>query len=361
MENFKDLCEFIKIEYPKDSKDLSEALDLVVLALDSAYDSIAKTLNSSIISQKLEQISILAPKLEQIISVKKSVDDVAGLLTDTEALEDEIIAEEIEEAVEKREIPNYSEYAIDTSIPHSLYEDFTHTKACGFKLNDTVYEAKNMRGVIIRLCEILAEKDSNKIISFIDDPSMKGRKAPYFSNKLIIEDGINKNEQIGNLNVYVWVNLSCNQIRNVIKRILRKFDLSFESFKIFLRADFKELHKKDVSTTKRLIDNENEEKIGKYVQSCFEQLIEYKFTQNELTAMQNEDWTLSTFGFRIPLIKKCEENRPYSEQIKISGNNRYWKNPYTICGELYFVASQWQYYHRDRFNAWFDGLNLEVE
>ncbi len=65
----------------------------------------------------------------------------------------------------------------------------------------------------------------------------------------------------------------------------------------------------------------------------------YPFTKNELTIMQNEDWTLTTFGFKLSLIKKCDESKSYTEQIKVNGNNRYWKQPFTLCGDKYFVAS----------------------
>lgn len=73
--------------------------------------------------------------------------------------------------------------------------------------------------------------------------------------------------------------------------------------------------------------------------------------------MQSGQWTLKTFGFSTPLIKKYDLTKPIAEQIKINGYNRYWKNPYRICGEEYFVASQWLEVNRERFNNWFKLLN----
>ena len=352
--NLKVFSEYVRDNFSEKSNELVDALDLVNMVFDEIYDDIAVKIGECLNQRNTKGSLALHAFCETIIKIKGVVNEYSLLFANEENAEEE----DIEDNKEIRDLPDYSSYVIDSTLPHTLYEDFTHKKACGFEFNGIKYDAKNMKDVMVTLCEILADEDKDKMIGFIGDPTMQGRKASYFSNKLIVEDNVNKNEKIGNLDVYVWVNLSCNQIKNVIKRMLKKYNYKFDDFKIYLRADYTDLHKKTNENTRENIDDSDDvEKIGKHVQSCFRQLENYHFTPNELLAMQSGQWTLKTFGFSTPLIKKYDLTKPIAEQIKINGYNRYWKNPYRICGEEYFVASQWLEVNRERFNNWFKLLN----
>lgn len=354
----KEFADFIKECYVKKANELVDSLELVNLILDDIYDLIKKDYDKNYQEQKLDQATSLLARSQKILDIKNVILQYKDLLID-EAEEENIINEELEdEEMERKNYPNYNEYSVDSTVPHTLYEDFTHTKACGFEFGGVKYEARNMRDILVQLCEILAMENREKMESFIEDQSMQGRTAPYFSNKPIFDGDINRNEKIGEMEVYVWVNLSCNQIRNVIKRILKKYDYKFEDFKIYLRANYTALHKKSKDGTEnKNVIADSTEKIGKYVQACFKQLEDYPFTANEISVMQSEEWTLKTFGFSIPLIKKYDVSITVSDQIKIKGYNRYWKNPYKLCGEEYFVASHWLEVHRSRFEQWFHALN----
>ena len=48
--------------------------------------------------------------------------------------------------------------------------------------------------------------------------------------------------KIQNLDLYVSTNQSANSIRNIIIHILRENKISVSAFKIYLRADYSELH-----------------------------------------------------------------------------------------------------------------------
>lgn len=356
---FEKLAEFVKVNFPEKSSELADALDLVNMVFDDIYDSVISKINEQLMERNVKNTQEIFPFCDMIIETKNIINDYSSLFVNEEMLESELSIENTDDILERKPLPDYAVYSVDTSTPHSLYEDFTHTKACGFEFMGKRYEVKNMKDVLVTLCEILAKEDRNKILSFINDPTMQGRKAPYFSDKLIIDGDVNKNEKIGDLDIYVWVNLSCNQLRNVIKRVLKKFNFKFESFKIYLRADYTELHtKKDNNIEENTnVDNiDSEEKIGKYVSSCFKKLENYPFSYNELCAMQSSEWTLNTFGFSIPLIKKCDMSKTFTEQIKINGYNRYWKNPYKLCGENYFIANQWYEHQREKFKNWFNSL-----
>lgn len=345
--------EYIRDNFSEKSNELVDALDLVNMVFDEIYEGMTAKIGEYLDQRNIKDSQELHTFCATILEIKDMINEYSLLFDNEENLEDE----NIEDDKEIKNFPDYSSYIVDSTIPHTLYEDFTHAKACGFEFNGIKYETKNMRDVMLTLCRILAEENKNKMINFINDPTMQGRKAPYFSNKLIIEDNINKNEKVGDLDVYVWVNLSCNQIRNVIRRILKKYNYKFEDFKIYLRADYKDLHKKSINNCHT--NSGDLEKIGKYVQSCFRQLENYHFTSNELLAMQSVEWTSKTFGVSIPLIKKYDSTKLVDEQVKINGYSRYWKKIYKLCGEEYFVTSQWYEHNRARFDSWFKLLNIQ--
>src|SRR5690606_28491828 len=74
--------------------------------------------------------------------------------------------------------------------------------------------------------------------------------------------------------------------------------------------------------------------IGKYVRKTFNDLVRNNsIDRNEIERLQRSDYSKLTFDIQFPFLAK--EDSPFYERI------RYWKNPYQINGETYFVCSQW--------------------
>jgi len=74
--------------------------------------------------------------------------------------------------------------------------------------------------------------------------------------------------------------------------------------------------------------------IGKYVRKTFNDLVKNNLIDNnEIVRLQRKDYSKNTFDIQFPFLVK--ENSPHYERI------RYWKNPYQINGEIYYVCSQW--------------------
>lgn len=347
-------AKFVRENYPGNASEIADAIELVSIVMDDTYAVMSTDLIKNTENKIFNHLYV---ELENLANIQKDISEYRDLFID-ETAEDNILAEERIDEEEEKKNPDYKAYYVDSTVPHSLYEDFTYTKACAFMFKGIKYEVKNMKDVLISLCEILAEENREKMLGFISDKNMQGRKAPYFSNRLIEEKGVCKNAQIGNLNVYVWINLSCNGLRNIIRRVLAKYNYKLESFKIYLRADYTAIHRGTSDLKSNVNTYEEKEKIGKHVQACFRQLENYPFSANELIAMQSENWTFETFGFRLPLIKEYNPSISVKEQIQVGMYNRYWKSPYKLCGKKYFVASQWFEIHRDRFDKWFNSLNI---
>lgn len=51
-----------------------------------------------------------------------------------------------------------------------------------------------------------------------------------------------KAELIQGTDIYVTTNLSANNIRNIIQKMLRKYGIPLSEYKIYLKADYTALH-----------------------------------------------------------------------------------------------------------------------
>ena len=345
--------ETVKSLYPHDAKELSDALGLLSLALDGLYESTTKSVHELMEKRRPGECQTVLLFPQDVIDLQEKVDEYSDALLDEKEQAEDIDEMVTDEEVEKRQLPDYAKYQVDSAVPHSLNDDYTYTKACGFTINGNYYDAKNMRDILVQTCGILAETDLQKMDSLVDDPTMKGRKVIYLGRKYVVEDKVPKNEQIPGTDLYVWTNLSCNSIRNLIRKILQKYGYKRDSFQIYLRADYSDLHRGDVLPDRCSVP-EDEEKIGKLVKKTMQQLSDsnHKFSSNELLAMQSAQWCKNTLGLYEVMLKKYNPELDITSQITISGYPRFWKDLFVFNGEKYFVTSQWYERHRAAFVEW---------
>ena len=94
--------------------------------------------------------------------------------------------------------------------------------------------------MFVKICEILAEKDPMTFKTFVNDKSMQGRKVSYFCKD---QKDIRSPKHVKGTDIYIMTNMSANQIRNVIERMLRRYDIKINDFKIYLKADYTVMHK----------------------------------------------------------------------------------------------------------------------
>lgn len=371
MEEFIVLSGKLKEEFPNETKELYESIDLVTSALDAVYDSMTEKVSQLMKEQQVPKAGSYLQDSQSILDCRSLLLEYASLLEDESVLEEEIASIDEDEEKERTTIPDYEEYQVDNSVEHNLYEDFTYTKACAFSFCGEYVEVANMKWVLVETCGILAKLDPVKMKSLLTDLSMKGSKVWYFSKESVIENYIVKNEQIPGTDMYVWTASSCNQTRNLIKKLLKKFNIKQSEFKIYLRANYTDLHRhqnEDIlyfetreQKSEIKTNEETEQKIGRYVQGCFDFLekIGYEFSEDELKLMQTSDWTLKKFGIGKPLLRQYDQSKPIAQQTKIGDYNRYWKQPYLFGDVQYFVNSQWVTAHKQRFEHWYSSLDLE--
>lgn len=84
----------------------------------------------------------------------------------------------------------------------------------------------------------------------------------------------------------------------------------------------------------RNIDTSGKLPIGIYVRTTFSELVKDNLIgKEEIQKLQRRDYSKMTFGIQFPFLAK--ESSDHYERV------RYWKNPYYINGEMYYVCSQW--------------------
>ncbi|MBM6820359.1 hypothetical protein H6A19_13635 [Clostridium saudiense] len=232
--------EFLEQEVPSSVDDIREALDLLATSIDSAVEQIGEKVNISFANKDFKKVSELSLNSEELDSISKRIQEfIAGLdnIIDDRNIDED--SKKIEEIYEKS-ILNYSDYLVDTEIEHNLYEDLTHKRPYAFKIEDTTVGIKDWKGALIETINYLAKKDPNIIRSFIDDSKMNGKKVIYFSRVKL--PTMRAAREIKSANIYVETNLSANGIRNLLIKILNKYNIKLSDYKIYLKADYSELH-----------------------------------------------------------------------------------------------------------------------
>ena len=81
--------------------------------------------------------------------------------------------------------------------------------------------------------------DQERFVNFENDPTMRGRKTKLFSTN---PANIRNPHKLQDSELYVETNLSANAMRNLIIKMLQKYNLKPSEFKVFLRADYSGLH-----------------------------------------------------------------------------------------------------------------------
>ncbi|EJP6471889.1 hypothetical protein NHI66_001157 [Clostridium botulinum] len=226
----------LKENLPDKAIDISESLELLKETINDTMEAIAAKVNEAILTRDLEKMKQYSRLVEQGHDYEVKIEEIIKML-DVEEL---AVKEEINENVDSKIIPNYDEYTVDNNIEHSLYENFTHIRPFGFKINNSrLIEGRTWQEVLIKTSEFLFNKDRTKLLSFENNKNMNGKKNKYFSSK---PENIRKPELVAN-SIYIETNMSGNSIRNLIIKMLKQYNIKVSDYKVYFRADYSNLNK----------------------------------------------------------------------------------------------------------------------
>lgn len=205
-------------------------MDETIIAINK---ELSQAMNERDFTNSEESIALA----KSLYGYEKQLDQLIEMLY-VESIEDQIDLDEAAE-IESLKIPNYAAYVVDTDVEHTLYEDFTHKRPNAFKINEnTIIEVQTWKDMFIRTCELLGTVDDLKFRGFENNPKMNGKRRKYFSAD---DSKLRKPYKING--IYVETNVNGNSIRNLIIKMLQQYGFKINEFKVFLRADYTDLHK----------------------------------------------------------------------------------------------------------------------
>lgn len=242
----QELLGFIKNAFPDYAIDLVNCFELLNMTLNELDDGIGNRIIELHKAKDHTKIHEYVELAEDIIKYETEIKNIIKIL-DVEIsegdVEDVIDMEnkgEPDEVRKTKQMPNYDDCIVDNKVEHSLYEDFTHKRPYGFRLNNKrLIEANTWKDMLIKVSEILIKLHEGKFLSFVDNRAMEGRKGKLISTN---PTDMRKPAKVAN-RIFVETNLSSNSIRDLIKKILKEYGFKTEDFKVYLRADYTSLNK----------------------------------------------------------------------------------------------------------------------
>lgn len=154
---------------------------------------------------------------------------------------------------------NYNTDRTNESIAHSLSEDFVHKCPVAFSFDGERYIAKEWKDILLKLCEILYNKNSNIFRKVVLSKDMQGRSRTYFAefDNKTIKNSMIDGRKIPGSNIYIETNHNVNDICTIIKNILKKYNIPITTMKIYLQVDCVELHNDKKSNRTLVITGNN--------------------------------------------------------------------------------------------------------
>lgn len=379
--NINEIIAFINNEFPNEAEDISAAIDLLTETIMHLNDQITSSYNKYSAPKYTDTFNAYRNKSLELYYLVDTLNNYIENLTpdfDMSNVEDEKDDEinklldlkdnssEQRKLLKKLDI-DYKDIRLnaDTSLPHSLYEDFTHKRPCAFEINGEKIEVSQWRELLSKTCEYLYNCDNGKELfeGFITSPDMNGDLRKYFSHN---KNEIAEPQIIGDSDIYVIGNVSAIFVRNLIIRLLNKFKIPKKNYNILIQRDLSSLHIKDdvVEKIEREITEvkdiaiDSELKIGQYAKAILTNIFKSPISEAELVNMQNKEWSHETLGICYPLLKKYIKGVPNKQQ-RTYGNqyNRYYKRTVTVNGEEYFLCSQWFEEFRPKLDKWIVSRN----
>lgn len=228
----KELLEFLSGIKNKKYDELIASIELQ----KDTLEEISKELGNNYVPQliakkKYEEINETVNHIKFINDKVNELEEI--LVKDLEVNED--IADDNEEIL----IKDYDKYRVDENEKHTLYETFRHKRPCAFIIENKRIETNNWKEVLIETCNYLSEKNKKNLEDIVINEKIKGRKRSLFS---VTKKQMFSPEKLKYINGYVETNLSADGIKNLVKKLLKIYEIPLNKYYINFRADYSEMN-----------------------------------------------------------------------------------------------------------------------
>lgn len=226
--------DIVKKYHSRNAEEISDALDMLNYSLEELSNKTRDEQTRALKNKDFTKGDGLWELSKFVSTVQSEISEYSAALLCGEDTEDD----DAEQSEEQITVPDYSRYTVDSAIPHTFSESFTHKKITVLQIMDQRFDVKDWKDALIQTCNYLIDLDKSRFIKMTGDPVMKGRKISYFGKDLVDR----KNAKIKNSDLYVWTNLSADSTKKLIKKMLMKYGIRIADCRIFLRADYSPLH-----------------------------------------------------------------------------------------------------------------------
>lgn len=232
MIDINDVYAYLSENEPETAQNLLYYSEMLKTCLDEAVSTLKNRMKMAIDNDDYDEIDRLKIYRVKLNEYKEQIDEYLDYNTDSNI-------SLVHENISEKSSVDYSEYAVDRDIKHSLDEDFTYKRISGFMLEETKYIADNWQDALVKICALLAQKSGVLFRKMMSSEEFKGKK-----RKIFYQESIAKiNKKIPDTDYYVLVNINANSIVKIIGKMLLYFEISPSSFYVYLRADYTGLHK----------------------------------------------------------------------------------------------------------------------
>lgn len=234
-DNMDKLIEFLLRETPSHAKELQSDLGLLSSSIEntqSAIEGMMQTLDDDY--SKIGEYYTMSRRLKKLNDELSELEKLFGTKNAQEQEDDDEL-----NIIQKSTQTNYSDYKVDESVSHGLFENYTHKRPVAFSLEENRYSARDWKQVLRIVCEVLNQKDSKLFDSFVRDKDMQGSTRIYFA---YTNDRMYDGKRVSGSNVYIETNHNANGICSIITNMLEKYNIPVTSMHIYLRSDYTPLH-----------------------------------------------------------------------------------------------------------------------
>lgn len=262
LEKILSIIEFIQNETPENQELLDKAIGAIKDVLQSEQALVDENAMNLLRERDYDKMQKYIDMSKTIASVQASMKDIFEKIgvdkpKEKKAVLRKGVAKEISEddmefLEDDQKKINYEEYRVDETVPYDLMKDFCYTKPAAFSLDGIRYPARMWKQLLVKICEILNQKNNKIFEEFLEDKFMQGKTRKYFSRN---EASLWNAEKIKGSNIFVETNLSANSTRDMVMKMLDKYRIPYAAFKVYLSKDLSPLHKEDMNS-----DNLDEDK-----------------------------------------------------------------------------------------------------
>lgn len=341
-----ELYKFIEDNYKNESDEIYYSLELLLNCLVNTKNALANDISKN--SGNLSKVGYLYTYATKIENLEEIIGNyLSAFVSDNSNTTEKLKYDD----GEKQIVKNYNDY----ETPHLLSESFTNKKISVFIFEGIKYEVNDWKSALLKLCEILVNKDSDKFLSFVNSDLFSGKKRKYF----VFNCREEHYRKIASTNIYVYTCFNTNTICEFMIKLLQEYNIPMDNVYVYLREE--NAFQKNENSKYSDKNHTEDVKIGKYVRESMRNLSNkhYRFSQDMLDKLTDGDATKKLFGIGIPFFKEVKMGVDIYVLTKdIYGYNRYWKEIFRFNDKDYLIVSQWTKNNADRFINWFKGLSI---